>query len=235
MHDWLKSYIPGFYIDAKDNTKTWKVGKITAFSESILTVQIDNTQDEEFSPTSPNLAPFRKYTSLSSLKLPTLSATSLSSLSANLQNPPETGTEITQFLRGSVFFAVEYLLDWKFSAELENSAVLDFFQRFLAYFIKYLEACRELFPKSLKAEAQETEDFESGLIKSWPEVCLTAKRLFGLDSKTNKTLVMMRQVPENYKYSPLTADKKSTLSFIVNYFASIGGFEQILNLVSPIE
>lgn len=235
MHEWLKSYTPGCYIDVKDNTKTWKVSKISSFSESVLTVEINSTQDEEFSPTSPNLAPFRKYTSLSSLKPYTLSVIDLSTLSNNLQNLPETGHEITQLLRGKLFFAVEYLLDWKFPAELENSAVLEFFQRFLDYFAKYLGVYQTLLPKGLKAEAQETEDFETGLVKSWPEVCLTAKRIFGLDPKTNRTLITMRLVPENYKYCPLTADKKSTLSFIVNYFASIGGFEQILNLVSAIE
>lgn len=231
MHEWLKSYTPGDYIDIKDSSKTWKVGKITAFSESSLSVSIDTLQDQEFPLSSPNLSPFRKQTSLSPTKVFTLSSSDLKSLTNTFRPLPSTPHDLSQFLRGKVYFAVEFLLDYNFPPELEIVEVFEFFQSFLTCFVEFLSNCCNLFSKHKKVD----EDFDSVYVKCWPEVFFTAKRLFGLDPKTSKSLHNLRYVPEGYKYCVLTADKKSALSFFVNFFASIGGFDQILKLVSITE
>lgn len=113
--------------------------------------------------------------------------------------------------------------------------MFEFFQSFLTCFVQFLTNCQNLFNKNFRADGQVSEDFDSAYVKCWPEVFLTARRIFGLDPKTNKNLHNLRYVPEGFKYCVLTADKKSTLSFFVNFFASIGGFDQILNLVSITE
>lgn len=243
MHEWLKPYSIGCYIDAKHHSKSWKVAKIISISDSSLCVTFDGWPDENsesFDLDSMNLAPFRKHSSLYTgpkdcERELDKTTEDIKNLSNQLKDLPSSAFEITQLLRGSSFIVIDQLLDWKSESLIENEVILSLFSTFLTFFVDFLEKAGQFFEFLHQDHLNFENHFEVAFILSWPEVCQTARKLLGLETRSFKVLSMMKHVPSYYKFSSFTADKKTTLSYLVNLFASLSGFDRMLELVSVTE
>ena len=243
MHEWLTLYSIGSYIDAKHNTKTWKIARITSICEGSLAVFFVGSpidQEQIFDLDSPNLAQFRKHTSLYTVpKSPDRdlhkSTSDVKHLTSQLKSLPSSPFELTQLLRGSSCLLIDQLLDWSSEAKIENEAILDLFSTFISFYVDYIEKSSQFFSLLRSEGLSFEENADLALVLAWGEVNQTAKKLLGLEGRSYRVLSSVKHIPSYYKFCSITADKKTTLSYLVNLFASLGGFDRILELVSNTE
>lgn len=245
MSEWLSDYTERTFIDSKDTTKAWCVGIIQSIDHTSKTLRVrydgwSSKWDNTFTFSSGLIAPFRKYSELYTgqknfaIRDWVYSQEELLEVQEQLKSLPTSPFDITQFLRGRLFTIIDCLLVMEYQSVDDLEAVVEFFKGVLGFIVTWISKSYEWikdYYESLGMEKGFLANENSAMYAAWPEMLLTLKRLFGLDPRTAKQLVTWRLVPEDYEYFPATANKNHTLAFFVNYFASLGGFSAIMDLV----
>lgn len=245
MSEWLNNYSTHSYIDSKDTTKTWCACIILNIDYNTKNLKIHyegwgTKFDRTLSFSSSLIAPFRKhsilYTGQKDLAIRdwVFSKSELFEVKSILKSLPKYAFDLTQFIRGRLFTLVDCLLVTEYM-DLENlKDVVSFLQDVLDFikdWIRDSQMCIKDYYENLNNDDGVFDNWNYAYYAAWPEVIFTLKRLFGLDLRTGKQLVTWKIVPENYVFSLNTKNLPTTIGFFVNYFAKIGGFDRILDVL----
>ena len=242
MSEWLSEYQEGSFVDCKDTMNTWCISKILSINKEAKWIRVrydgwSEKWDSSFSFHSNRICPFRRrselYTGQKGIAIRnwTFSAKELADAAEKLKNLPSTPFEVTQFLRGQIFTLIDCLLVFDYKQVSDLEAVIQFFMVFLDFLVMWIKNSAQLFPFYYEGVINPDlflTNYDVAKASAWPELIFTLKRLFGLDPRTSKQIVSWTVLPSDYSSSPLTIMNPSTISFLINYFASIGGFEAVL-------
>lgn len=247
MACWLDEYKVACFIDSKDTSNTWCVAKIIKIDHENRNVSIryegwSDKWDNTFPFNSPKIAPFRLHSQLytgqknTALRSFFYSEDYLEELSGKMENLPNDAFQVTQFLRGELFLAVDCLLVHNFQNNSEIDKTITFLSKVIKFIVGWIKSSPEHFKTLNQSQPDHfLTDFNCALASSWRELIFTLKRIFGLDPRTCRSLVSGSRVPENYTFSPDTDTKPKTVNYFINYFHSLGGFQSILNILNENE
>lgn len=246
MSEWISDYEPGCYIDSRDTSNSWCIGKVINLSKEgkIITVRYDGWSekwDKTFSFLSNRIAPFRRKSELytgqkgTAIRSWQFCIKELSETAEKLLSLPETAFGLTQLLRGHLFTLVDCLLVCEYKQVSDLEAAILFLTSVLDFLVSWLRSANELFAcyyECLAFPELFLTNSNAAKVSAWPELLFTLKRLFGLDPRTAKSLNTWTYVPENFAHSENFKGKiNSTSLYFLNYFASINGFAVILDLI----
>ena len=248
MTEWLDFYQKGSFIDIKDSSNIWRVGKIASIDrqEKKASVFFDGySQNSCLSVelTSSRIAPFRKYSKLYTGQQLVqrdwvFSFSDIIDIADNLTSDQESPFMVTQLLRGHLFTFVECLLTYNYTEYEDLETAVQFFTKVLDFIVMWMKECKSnfhLYYDSLSDPDLFLNNCQAAKVCAWPELLFTLKRLFGLDLRTSQRLVNWKCYPQNYTYCPITANKANTLSYLINYFAGQEGFIVIIELLKEKE
>ena len=199
---------------------------------------------------SKRLAPFRrhtvKYTGMQTTKRNwALSESEMVKFEKKVSKLLEKGLycknayETTQFYRGEFFIFMENLIEWDFSEMLcVLDRVIQFFTNAMKLIIKLLDTYPSLFQyyfKSLENSDLFLTDNDVALAKTWPEIMDTLNKMLAMDPRCRRFFLTYHNYPEDYVFSPYSLKKDTysgTFLYLLNLFASLEGFEKIVQIVS---
>jgi hypothetical protein len=249
MSEWISEYHEGCYIDSKDTMNTWCIGKVLSINKDAKLIRIrydgwSEKWDSTFPFNSNRIGPFRKKSELytgqkgTAIRDWTFSIPEISQATEKLQNLPNSAFGITQFLRGELFTLVDCLLVYDYKQSLDLEVAIDFFTKVIEYIVIWIKMSKDLFPcyyDSISNPDLFLTNPKAALASAWPELIFTLKRLFGFDLRTSKKFFAIYHMPETYEFGLDTINKSTTISYFINYFAFLGGFSAILEILDENE
>jgi hypothetical protein len=247
----------GWYVDYLDTMRTWSVVKIIDINQATeeLTIEFDGWSPKWNSTCKINsrrIAPFRSksigYTGQkeNAIRSWTYSPLELQEcedyLHDLIKGSLSTGNagETTQFLRGKLFTMVDNLLVNTYRKNDHVKAV-NFFCTVTSYIIEWMKRCAELFPayyEGLGSPDAFLTDDKIALAMAWPELFITLKRIFGLDTRTSKFHKTYNIIPKDYEPwygNSIKSNFNQPMCFFINYFGKLEGFGAIIHVMSQKE